>query len=113
MLGEVVLAEVEKRGGKGFICGTPVISDGETMGWNGMKYSLVSRDWIADCVEMMAEAYAAVRTIYNVIFHICQVAVNPEVMCVHVFFCRMLLYHWVDVTRRYQVLPCLLLGSTL
>ena len=25
-----------------------------------MKYSLVSRDWIADCVEMMAEAYAVV-----------------------------------------------------
>ena len=47
--------------GKGFICGTPVVSDGETMGWNGMKYSLVSRDWIADCVEMMAEAYAVVR----------------------------------------------------
>ena len=46
--------------GKGFICGTPVISDGQTMGWNGMKYSLVSRDWIADCVEMMAEAYAVV-----------------------------------------------------
>ena len=57
-----MLTEVEKRGGKGFICGTPVISDGETMGWNGMKYSLVSRDWIADCVEMMAEAYAVVRS---------------------------------------------------
>jgi dihydroxy-acid dehydratase len=57
-LGERVLAEVEKKGGKGFICGTPVVSDGQTMGWNGMKYSLVSRDWIADCVEIMAEAYA-------------------------------------------------------
>ena len=33
------------------------------MGWNGMKYSLVSRDWIADCVEMMAEAYAVVSRI--------------------------------------------------
>ena len=25
-----------------------------------MKYSLISRDWIADCVEIMHEAYAAV-----------------------------------------------------
>ncbi len=29
-------------------------------GSDGMKYSLISRDWIADCVEIMHEAYAAV-----------------------------------------------------
>ncbi len=29
-------------------------------GFDGMKYSLISRDWIADCVEIMHEAYAAV-----------------------------------------------------
>ena len=52
--------------GKGFICGTPVVSDGQTMGWNGMKYSLVSRDWIADCVEIMAEAYAVVSVQVNI-----------------------------------------------
>ncbi len=28
-----------------------------------MRYSLISRDWIADCVEIMHEAYAAVSTI--------------------------------------------------
>ena len=25
-----------------------------------MRYSLISRDWIADCVEIMHEAYSAV-----------------------------------------------------
>jgi len=25
-----------------------------------MRYSLISRDWIADCVEIMHEAYASV-----------------------------------------------------
>ena len=30
-LGEIVCAEIEKRGGKPFMCGTPVVSDGETM----------------------------------------------------------------------------------
>ena len=25
-----------------------------------MKYSLISRDWIADCIEIMHEAYSAV-----------------------------------------------------
>ncbi|MBI2430538.1 MAG: dihydroxy-acid dehydratase [Candidatus Levybacteria bacterium] len=58
-LGEIALQEVEKNNGKGFIFGTPVVTDGETMGMEGMKYSLVSRDLIADCIETMHEAYAA------------------------------------------------------
>ncbi|XP_064384932.1 dihydroxy-acid dehydratase-like isoform X1 [Halichondria panicea] len=58
-LSDLVCAEVERRGGKPFVCGTPVVSDGETMGSDGMRYSLISRDWIADCVEIMHEAYAA------------------------------------------------------
>ncbi len=58
-LGNIVMKAVEEHGGKPFIFGTPVITDGETMGFEGMKYSLVSRDVIADCIEMMHEAYAA------------------------------------------------------
>ena len=38
---------------------TPVISDAETMGTEGMKYSLPSRDLIADCIELMHEGYRA------------------------------------------------------
>ncbi len=58
-LGEVALEEIEKNNGKGIIFGTPVVTDGETMGMEGMKYSLVSRELIADCIETMNEAYAA------------------------------------------------------
>lgn len=58
-LGQLIVEEVEKRGGKAFLCCTPVVSDGQTMGSHGMKYSLVSRDWIADCIEIMHEAYSA------------------------------------------------------
>ena len=38
---------------------TPAISDGETQGMLGMRYSLISRDYIADCIEVMHEGYAA------------------------------------------------------
>ncbi|MCC2644603.1 MAG: dihydroxy-acid dehydratase, partial [Burkholderiales bacterium] len=58
-LGDIVSNEITHNGGKPVIFGTPVISDGETMGMEGMKYSLVSRELIADCIEMMHEGYAA------------------------------------------------------
>ncbi|KAL5475442.1 hypothetical protein EMCRGX_G025259 [Ephydatia muelleri] len=58
-LGQLIVEEVERRGGKAFLCCTPVVSDGQTMGSHGMKYSLISRDWIADCIEIMHEAYSA------------------------------------------------------
>lgn len=58
-LGEMICEQIEKCNGKPIIFGTPVITDGETMGTEGMKYSLVSRDLIADCIEMMHEGYLA------------------------------------------------------
>ena len=58
-LGEIICEKVESCGGKPITFGTPVVTDGETMGTEGMKYSLVSRDLIADCIEMMHEAYLA------------------------------------------------------
>lgn len=58
-LGKLAQAAIEKEGGKAFYFGTPVISDGETMGTEGMKYSLMSRDLIADCIETMHEGYLA------------------------------------------------------
>ena len=58
-LGDILFQEIEGAGGKPFVFGTPVISDGETMGMEGMKYSLMSRDLIADCIETMHEGYAA------------------------------------------------------
>lgn len=58
-LGDILCREIVAGGGKPFPFGTPVISDGETMGMEGMKYSLMSRDLIADCIETMHEGYAA------------------------------------------------------
>lgn len=56
-LGEIMQNELEKMGVKPILFGTPVVTDGETMGTEGMKYSLVSRELIADCIETMTEAY--------------------------------------------------------
>ena len=42
---------IKAAGGNPLLFGTPTISDGMAMGTDGMKYSLVSRELIADCVE--------------------------------------------------------------
>ncbi|PIZ66692.1 dihydroxy-acid dehydratase [Candidatus Roizmanbacteria bacterium CG_4_9_14_0_2_um_filter_39_13] len=62
-LAKIAEEEIAKVGGRPYMFGTPVITDGETMGTEGMKYSLVSREWIADSIEMMQEAYMADGTI--------------------------------------------------
>jgi dihydroxy-acid dehydratase len=59
VLSEYLVKAIEARGGKAFVFGTPVISDGTVMGMEGMKYSLPSRDLIADSIEMMHEGYHA------------------------------------------------------
>jgi dihydroxy-acid dehydratase len=48
---------IHSGGGQAFIFGTPAICDGIAMGHSGMKYSLPSRDLIADCVESVAGAH--------------------------------------------------------
>jgi len=45
---------IDKAGGKAVIFNTITISDGISMGTEGMKYSLVSREVIADSVETVA-----------------------------------------------------------
>ncbi|MBM4200737.1 MAG: dihydroxy-acid dehydratase, partial [Gammaproteobacteria bacterium] len=42
---------VDGHGGKAVVFGTITISDGISMGTEGMKYSLVSREVIADSIE--------------------------------------------------------------
>ncbi len=42
---------IRAAGGNPQIFGTPTISDGMSMGTEGMKYSLISRKVIADCIE--------------------------------------------------------------
>jgi dihydroxy-acid dehydratase len=47
---------IEESGGKAVPFGTITVSDGISMGTQGMKYSLVSRDVIADSIETVAAA---------------------------------------------------------
>jgi dihydroxy-acid dehydratase len=50
-LADAAVAELKAIGANPQIFGTPTISDGMAMGTEGMKYSLVSREVIADCIE--------------------------------------------------------------
>jgi dihydroxy-acid dehydratase len=50
-LADAAVAAIKAAGGNPQIFGTPTISDGMAMGTEGMKYSLISREVIADCIE--------------------------------------------------------------
>lgn len=50
-LADAAVAAIKAAGGNPQIFGTPTVSDGMSMGTEGMKYSLISREVIADCIE--------------------------------------------------------------
>jgi dihydroxy-acid dehydratase len=50
-LADAAIESIRKSDANPQIFGTPTISDGMSMGTEGMKYSLVSREVIADCIE--------------------------------------------------------------
>ncbi len=50
-LADAVVDAIENGGGNSQLFGTPTVSDGIGMGTEGMKYSLVSREVIADSIE--------------------------------------------------------------
>jgi len=50
-LADAAVDAIKAAGANPQIFGTPTISDGMAMGTEGMKYSLVSREVIADCIE--------------------------------------------------------------
>ena len=56
-VGEFVKKQVRAAGGTPILFNTIAICDGIAMGHKGMKYSLASRELIADCVESMFEAH--------------------------------------------------------
>ncbi len=64
-LAEVTNESVNKAGGKGVVFNTITISDGISNGTEGMKYSLVSREVIADSIEVVAgcQGYDAIISI--------------------------------------------------
>ncbi|MCK4628583.1 MAG: dihydroxy-acid dehydratase, partial [Sedimentisphaerales bacterium] len=56
-VGQMVKESVREAGGTPFIFNTIGICDGVAMGHTGMKYSLASREVIADAVECMLRAH--------------------------------------------------------
>jgi dihydroxy-acid dehydratase len=50
-LTDAAIDAVRAAGGNAQVFGTPTISDGMSMGTEGMKYSLISREVICDCIE--------------------------------------------------------------
>jgi dihydroxy-acid dehydratase len=50
-LADIAIKSVKEAGANPQVFGTPTISDGMSMGTEGMKYSLISREVIADCIE--------------------------------------------------------------
>ncbi|MBT6821095.1 dihydroxy-acid dehydratase [archaeon] len=55
--GKIIKESIRQAGGVPFEFHTIAIDDGIAMGHNGMKYSLPSRELIADCVESVCEAH--------------------------------------------------------
>src|SRR5690242_11327439 len=55
--GKFVKEAIREAGGVPFIFNTIGVDDGIAMGHNGMKFSLPSRELIADCVETMIQAH--------------------------------------------------------
>ncbi len=57
VFGRLACAAVEEAGGVPFEFNTIGVCDGVAMGHSGMKFSLPSRELIADCVETMIQAH--------------------------------------------------------
>ncbi len=55
-LADAAVAEIIRCGANPQMFGVPTVSDGMCMGTIGMKYSLVSREVIADCIETCVNA---------------------------------------------------------
>lgn len=50
-LADIAIKAIKEAGANPQVFGTPTISDGMSMGTEGMKFSLISREVIADCIE--------------------------------------------------------------
>src|SRR4028119_37585 len=54
-LADAAIEAIRAAGANAPVFGTPTISDAMSMGTEGMKYSLASREVIADCVETVVQ----------------------------------------------------------
>ena len=93
VLGELICKEIVRLGGKPILFSTPTINDGVTMGTDGMRYSLPSRDLIADCVETMYEGYLCDAIVtgslstYLVAFESRSLLFSFSIFFLHLFLC--------------------------
>lgn len=55
---DAVKEGIIEAGGMPFTFGVPALCDGIAMGHNGMRFSLISREVISDCCEVMVEGHA-------------------------------------------------------
>jgi dihydroxy-acid dehydratase len=55
-LADAAVAEIARGNANSQVFGTPTVSDGIAMGTEGMKYSLASREVIADGIETCVNA---------------------------------------------------------
>src|SRR4030095_7957727 len=56
-LSDAVVAAVDAAGGVGMAVNTIAVSDNQSQGTPGMRASLISREVIADSIELMAHAH--------------------------------------------------------
>lgn len=57
-IADAVREGIIEAGGKPFTFGVPAVCDGIAMGHKGMRFSLISREVISDCCEVMVEGHA-------------------------------------------------------
>jgi dihydroxy-acid dehydratase len=57
-IADAVREGIKEAGGVPFTFGVPGVCDGIARGHNGMRFSLVSRETISDCCEIMVEAHS-------------------------------------------------------
>jgi dihydroxy-acid dehydratase len=62
-LADAAIAAIRDAGANPQVFGTPTISDGMSMGTEGMKYSLVSREVIAECFEVWVQCQCFVGVV--------------------------------------------------
>ena len=58
-IGDLLVEAIAERGGQGLLVGSPAVSDALTQGTPNAGYSLVSRDLIADAIELGHRAHHA------------------------------------------------------
>ena len=60
-LADLAMSALAEVGAQGLLVGTPAVSDALTQGTPNAGFSLVSRDLIADCIELGHRAHHAMR----------------------------------------------------